>query len=123
MPACSTTSGRSISCNGQATICSRGRIWPTQDLTAASLVVPVIEALTLVLIPIADWPGGELPASAQRLALFQTGVRLTRFSLRAVVRMAHETSGLKSAGQKARGRSIFGAAAVLGFDAVFHAVA
>ena len=43
--------------------------------------------------------------------------------LRAAVRMAHETSGLKSAWQKALGRSMFGAAALLAFEAVFHAVA
>jgi hypothetical protein len=43
--------------------------------------------------------------------------------MRAAVRMAHETSGLKSAWQKALGRSMFGAAALLAFEAVFHAVA
>ena len=44
-------------------------------------------------------------------------------AMRAAVRMAHETSGLKSAWQKALGRSMFGAAALLAFEAVFHAVA
>ena len=43
--------------------------------------------------------------------------------LRAAVRMAHETGGLKSAWQKGRGRSMLGVSVLLALDAVFHAVA
>jgi alpha-mannosidase len=63
----------------QGTVRSRVRVWPTQDLTAASLVVPALEALTPVLTAVADGPAGKLPVAAQGLAVSRAGVRLTSF--------------------------------------------
>lgn len=58
---------------------SRVRVWATEDLSPASLVIPAQDARQPVLVGRADGEAGKLPASAEGLSLSRAGVRLVTF--------------------------------------------
>ena len=64
----------------KGTIISRVRIWATDTLEPAGLVVPALEAQQPVLAAVAAGPAGNLPAAQSAMTLSRPGVRLTRYS-------------------------------------------